>query len=210
MASELQLLDAAESLRVTNETEYLDAVELRQAIREGMAQVKASQDPICEAAHKAHKAATAERARLLAPWEEALRAIDRPILAYQQEQERARQALLEAERRRAAEEQAELEQQASKYEGAGDYTTAREVYLKAAARSDALHQVEKDLRAVPPAPVAFRKNYSARVVDAKLIPREFLCVDQAKLNAWARTVKEEFSVPGAELVVEQVVAGRSS
>lgn len=208
MGSELELLDTAKALRVTNDAEYSQAVGLREAIRDGIAQVKASQDPLCEAADKAHKAATMERARLLAPWEEALKAVDRPILGYQQEQERARQALLESERVRVAQEQAALAAKAVEEEAKGNYEQAREAYLDMAGKQDTLHMVEKDLRATPKAPVAFRTNYSARVVDAKLVPREFLVVDKAKLNAWARTVKDEFSVPGCELVIERKVAGR--
>ena len=210
MTGELVLLDTARALRVTNDAEYSQAVDLRQMIREGIAQVRASQDPLCDAAHKAHKAATQERARLLAPWDEALKLVDRPILGYQQEQERARQALLESERRRGAAEQAALAEKAVQEEEAGHYDTARETYLDMAAKGDALTMAEKDLRATPRAPVAFYANYRARVVDAKLIPREFLCVVEPMLNAWARAVKDDFAVPGAELVRERKVASRAS
>ena len=55
MTSELALLDTAKSLRIANDAEYSHAVDLRQMIRDGLAQVKASQDPICDAAHKAQE-----------------------------------------------------------------------------------------------------------------------------------------------------------
>ena len=208
MANDLALFDAVKALQITSDADYSRAVDLRETIRAGIAQVKASQDPLCAAAHKARQAATTERARLLAPWEEALKAVDRPILAYQQEQERAKQALLETERRRVAEEAARLEAQAGQMEETGDFEGARESYLAADAQQVALQQSERDLRAVPQAPVAFRTKYSARVVDAQLVPREYLVVDEPKLNAMARALKDDFCVPGVELVKERTVAGR--
>jgi hypothetical protein len=77
-----------------------------------------------------------------------------------------------------------------------------------AANQDSLAITEKDLRATPSAPVAFRTNYSMRVVNAALVPDKYKVVDEARLNALARTEKEQFDVPGCELLIERKVAGR--
>lgn len=53
-----------------------------------------------------------------------------------------------------------------------------------------------------------RKNYSAKVIDPKLIPQEYWVIDYAKLNGVAAALKESFNVPGAELQVEETLVAR--
>lgn len=47
------------------------------------------------------------------------------------------------------------------------------------------------------------KHYSARVVDESRVPRPFWRIDQAALDALARSQKDAFAVDGCELVIEE-------
>lgn len=53
-----------------------------------------------------------------------------------------------------------------------------------------------------PAGLQEREHWSAEVVDESQLPREFWIVDKQKLDAYARTQKEAFAVPGARAVRE--------
>jgi hypothetical protein len=58
------------------------------------------------------------------------------------------------------------------------------------------------LRPLPPPVVpkieglSVRTTWSARIVDASLIPPQYLLPDMVTLNGLARTLKEKFNVPG--------------
>lgn len=45
--------------------------------------------------------------------------------------------------------------------------------------------------------------WRAEVVDERLVPREFWLVDQARLNALARSQKDAFAVPGVRAISEE-------
>lgn len=53
---------------------------------------------------------------------------------------------------------------------------------------------------VPPAGTQLRTKYSVKIVDAELVPLIFRPVDEKLLAAHARTYKDQFDVPGCELV----------
>lgn len=68
-------------------------------------------------------------------------------------------------------------------------------------------EIQRAVEAVVPKPTGSRTlvYYSARIIDASKVPREFLCVDQKALDAHAREVKDAFAVPGVELVRDEKV-----
>jgi hypothetical protein len=208
METALAIIDQARALRVTNDTEYKAAVELREACRDGIRQVKASQDPLVAAAHAAHKKATEERARLVKQFQDPIDVIDPLLVRYDNEQKAAARALLEEEQRRAAAERAELEAEAAKHEAAGDDAAAMQAYIAAETVTDNSRIAERQLlRPTPTAPVAYQEYFSAEVVDEDALPDEYWMVNLEKLNAHARADKHQFRVPGAKLVVEKKVKG---
>ena len=56
--------------------------------------------------------------------------------------------------------------------------------------------------------VQTRKTWKARVVDAALVPREFLTVNQAALDAFAKAVKGATPVAGVEFYEDATLAIR--
>lgn len=167
----------------------------------------------------------AEQARREA--EEVFRAAQREAEA--QAAEARRQAALEAEAvARQAREQAEARRvQAAEKEDADDAATA--ALLRASADgieeravaqiADLLEVADAPPVVVPvPTPViaepvkakgiAVRKHYGMRVVDAALVPRQFLEVNEAALRALAASSQGTAEVPGVEFYVEDVIAAR--
>lgn len=156
-----------------------------------------SQDPICDATHKAWKAATSERTRLLQPMDN-MRTHLRQITAnytYQQEQERKRQQA-EAEAKAQAEAEAIRQQQIADAKKAKD--KAQVAALKAA-----------PLPVVVVAPVAEAPKvegirtvveYDFEIVDGAKVPREYLLIDNVKIRAVVRAMKKETNIPGVRVV----------
>lgn len=65
-----------------------------------------------------------------------------------------------------------------------------------------------------PEPVKLQGNFNrttwrAEVVDESLIPREYLMVDEMKLNLIAVALKETFNIPGAKAVSVSTSVQRS-
>ena len=60
---------------------------------------------------------------------------------------------------------------------------------------------------VTAAGTSFRKVWKFRIVNAALIPREYLIPDEKRLGLIARTDKEGASVPGVEFYADEIIAG---
>lgn len=88
----LSIVDQAKAVKVVDSQTYTAAGMLWKQIGDMIKEVKDTFDPICEAANKAHKAATAKRAQYLDPLTAAQRSVKSLMAAYDAEQERIRKA----------------------------------------------------------------------------------------------------------------------
>ena len=59
-----------------------------------------------------------------------------------------------------------------------------------------------------PANVSIIERWSWRVTDAALVPRDFLCVDVVKVNAFVGAMKGSTQIPGIEAYPDNTVARR--
>lgn len=108
----------ANALVIKDNETYVSACEFENIIKETIKKAKAFFDPLVDAAHKAHKLASDRRKTVLDPLEDAYKTRKRIRIAWEDEQERIRQAeqkRLEEEARKAEEERkakelAELEE----------------------------------------------------------------------------------------------------
>ncbi len=152
-------------------------------------------DPVVAAAHKAHKAATALRNSLDEPLEAAERSVKIKTGAYLTMLETARR---EEENRRMAEALAaakiKQEQEAMLFAALDEPAAAAEV-MAAPVIAEPIAPVAK---VEMPAKMQFVSTWSARVIDESKVPREFLVVDYAKLNALAKAMRDGFKVDGCE------------
>lgn len=129
----LSIVDQAKAVKVTDPETYTAAGSLWKSIGDMIKEVKDTFDPICDAAHKAHKQAVEKRAKYLDPLTAAQKSVKGLMSAYDAEQERLRreeQARLEAIAR--AEEEARRKAEAERIEAE---RKAEEERLMAAAQA---------------------------------------------------------------------------
>lgn len=88
----LSIVDQANAVKVTDPQTYTAAGIMWKSIGDMIKEVKDTFDPICEAAHKAHKAATEKRSKYLDHLTAAQKAVKSLMSAYDAEQERIRKA----------------------------------------------------------------------------------------------------------------------
>jgi len=88
----LTIVDQARAVVVKDSQTYTAAGMLWKQIGEMISEVKSTFDPICDAAHKAHKAATEKRSKFLDPLTNAQKSVKSLMSSYDAEQERIRKA----------------------------------------------------------------------------------------------------------------------
>jgi len=144
--------------------------------------------------------------------ERAENAVRRARLIFQQDQETKRleeeAKLRELARKEEEKKKKALEARALKAEEKGDVEKAEELREKKADIFVPAPIVESRVERTKG--IGMRKDWKARIIDPMLIPREFLCVDEKKLNQYARTMKDTAKVAGIEFYfVEIEIVGKS-
>lgn len=207
----LSIVDQAKAVKVTDAETYTAAGSLWKSIGDMIAEVKATFDPICDAAHKAHKAATEKRAKFLDPLTAAQKSVKRLMADYDAEQERIRQAeqrRLEEIARKAEEDcrlaEAIAAEEAAKAAGA----TKEEAAQEAAAIieepvSVAPVVVPKAVPKIQGGPV-FQTRWSFEIVNENLIPRQYLTPDMTKIGGVVRALKAQANIPGVRAYEKRV------
>ena len=187
---------------IRDAADYAACGELWKAGRAMMEAIDAGYDEIIKAAHLAHKAAVAKKKSFYDPVEAATRHVKGLMAAWDTEQERVRreeQLRLEATARRLAEDR--LIAEAAAAESAGNQAQADAILAEPVVVAPAF--VPKAVPKIEGGPV-YREIWKVRVVDAALIPREYLIVDEQKLGQMARALKGAMRVPGVEAYPEKV------
>ncbi|MFA5617534.1 MAG: hypothetical protein WDK95_11865 [Syntrophorhabdaceae bacterium] len=216
----LTIVEQARAVRVSDNETYIAAGDLWKAIGDMIREVRDAFDPICEAAHKAHKAATAKRAQYLNPLTEAQRSVKSLMAAYDDEQERIRR---EEERRlaeiaRKQEEERRLQEaiaaeQEAKRVGASHESIAQEVEAVLSAPEYVPPVVlPKTTPKIGGGPV-YRTVWSAECVDIRALCRavaggkaspECVTPNMPTLNKMAAALKDALNIPGVRAVSRRV------
>ncbi len=164
----LTIIDQAKAVAVRDADTYTAAGFLWKQIGEMIKEVKGTFDPICDAANKAHKAATEKRAQYLDPLTAAQKSVKALMSAYDAEQEKIRkaeeerlatiaraeeedrrqkeQALLEAEGKAEAD---RLLEEAEAAEKRGDNDAAESLTEAAIQTTDQTNQIIASIAAAP-------------------------------------------------------------
>ncbi|MCC6797688.1 MAG: hypothetical protein IT366_21425 [Candidatus Hydrogenedentes bacterium] len=195
-----------------------ETAELAGSIVKDAARVKAQIlqhiDPVVETAHKAHKAATTLRNKLL-DFEADVKGLNQRLGAYLAEQRR-----IADEARRAAEQKAREEAERlrrEQEEAALAKAAALEAEGRHVAATLALHEAEKPVPVVKPEPVmeapkvagiSLRDNWKWRVVNEAAVPREFLQINESMIGAIVRSQKDRANIPGIEIYNEPISVNR--
>jgi hypothetical protein len=207
----LSIVDQAKAVKVTDPETYTAAGSLWKSIGDMIKEVEDTFNPIVSAAHAAHKAAVEKRAKYLDPLTAARKSVKGLMSAYDAEQERIRkaeEARLAEIARKQAEEQALLDAIAAEEEAKRNGATKEEAKKEAdAIIAEPVYVPPVVLPKATPklqgGPV-YRTVWKARIVNERLIPREYLTVDMVKINGVVRSLKGATNIPGVMPYEERV------
>lgn len=194
---------SAASLTVTDDTSYVQAGEHVTGLRALSKEIEAFFKEPTEAAHKTWKALTSKRKGLIDPIEAQVSRLGKQMAAYAAEQARkAREAAEQAAREAQAREQAAALAEAAGLEAAGlgdDALAAMDALLAPMPLIAATPEV-----VVPKvAGISYRETWKHRIVDASLIPREYLMPNESSIATVIAATKGAVKIPGVEAVVER-------
>jgi hypothetical protein len=227
------LPEKATSIRIVDQATFAQAGEFLLGVKALRREIDETFDPLVRKAHEAHKAAVAAKKKVEGPVAEAETIVKRGMGAYQQEQDRIRREAEEGARRERErlerEARAREEEERKRLEAEAEDRRLAEA-LEAEQRGD-VTRATQILEAppapvfVPPAPaafvpppapepakvegVSFMERWEFEVVDPRLVPREYLAVDEKKIGGVVRSLKGEAKIPGVRIWSTKTVAARA-
>lgn len=190
------------------------AKDLLRAIDELKARVDESFDPQIAQAHKLHKSLLAEKKKFADPLDISKALISRKAADYIAEQERIRN---EAEREHLEAEAKAREIADRAVSKAGKLEAIGKEEAATATVNGAYEKVQEIMEAAPEIPdeidtkgLTVREDWKFSIVDAALIPREYLVPDEKKIGRIVRAMKDQTNIPGVRVYAESGVATRTS
>jgi hypothetical protein len=202
--------ERAAALKVTDAESYTAGGELLKAIKALRNRIADTFDTHIKRAHEAHKALVKEKADAEAPLTQAEGTIKRALIAYTEAEERKRR---EEERRLA--EEARKAEEARRLEEAA----ALEAMAVETGDTEMMATAQEIVSAPVPAPVvvlpkttpkvaglSYREVWRFRVVNAALVPRQYLTVNEQAIGGVVRAMKGATVIPGVEVYSEKVAS----
>lgn len=199
----------AQQVTVTDAASYQVAGDTLTGLTALTKEIETFFEPLCKQAFELHKSLTTRRKTYLAPVEQACARLRRAMTDWKTEQDRqqrerereAAEAVRQAEQARLLREAALLEQQ-------GEAALAEAVVEQAIAAPVPVVAVASTTPTVEG--VSYMTVYKWRLLNVDLVPRSFLVLDEAKVTAYGKAMKDAAKVPGLQFYAEQVpvVRGR--
>ena len=206
-----ELVVKSQNLVITNQGQYEDAASFLQILKGMQKKVENSFNSIIEKAHQAHKEAIAKRDEHLDPLKKAEKTVKNLMVNYTEEQERkAREEQLRLQKiadAEAARQKKILEEKIARAEASGKTEKAEELQAQKETITPIVAPVIAPQIETPKG-VSYREQWSAEIIDEKLIPREYLIVNLQALNKIAAATKGTISVPGVRFVSTKILASR--
>ncbi|MDD5571929.1 MAG: hypothetical protein PHD97_12335 [Bacteroidales bacterium] len=186
------LVSQAKAITIVNADTYLSAIDFLKTLK-GM-QKKAAEtfDPIIKKAHGTWKEACNQKNMVVEPLEQAERLIKGKAIEYDAEQKRIAaeaQAKIDAQKRK---EQEELLAKAKKAEEKGQIEKAENLMQQA--QNIPAPVIEKEIPKV--SGISVSDIWDFEVADLKLVPREYLILDEKMVRGIAKSKKGKFVIPG--------------
>lgn len=229
------MLTNAEVVKITNQPQYDSAGELLKAVKGKMKWLESERKKITTPLDTAKKAVQALFGKPKETLQQAESILKQGRLTYEQEQEVIRLALEEKLRkqaeveenrkRKALEEQAQRqEEKAAELRRQAEEANAKErAILEEKARladEKAEARREKKEEVYVPAPVVAstvqktkgictKDNWECKVEDEKVVPREWLIVNEKALTAFAKSTKGTVKIPGVRFYNKSIVSSGS-
>ena len=206
----IELVEVARQLVIETQDQYIQAVEFGKVIKNAMNEAKSFIDPIVEKAHQAHKEATAQRNRLEKPFKEAMDIIKIVGGKYQEKREKElREQQKELERKAREKEEADrakLLEQAEIATIDGDLEQAQKITEKAQTLEAIIPIIPEHLIKTKVEGTSVRKTWKFEIVDASLIPSEYLMPDEKKIGAVVKALAENCKIAGVRIYSETKAA----
>ena len=200
-ADNRELALRAKGYSISNDAQYAEAAEIGKEIKRRAKMVTDLFKPIKEAANKAHKAACEREKELLAPLNEAEKALKASMGAYVAEQERKRREAEEAARREAESAAQRMLEQAIQLDSEGDSKAAAE------ALENADVMASTPIAAAPAVAVkgvTSKKTWDVIIENPALVPVEVAGVvirpvDEMAIKKLAIASKGALKIPGVRV-----------
>lgn len=202
-------VQSTQALTVVDAATYTEAGERLKFLRGAARKVEDWFKPLVDAAHKAHRELTTRRGETLRPVEAECTRLTVEMSRWKGEQDRlareraAQQAREEQELARsvALEEAVTLEAQGMPEEAAAVVEQAIAAPAPVIPIAQAAPKVDG---------ISHRETWKFDIVDASLIPREYLSIDEKKLGAVVRALKGSTRIAGIRVYPEQTTVVRAS
>ena len=188
------IMEAFKDITIANDTAAVDAGFFLQKVKETEKVIEAKLNPPIATAHKAHQALTSEKKFFMDRLKMVKDTINKKLSAWHTEGQRVQ----EEETRR-------LTELARKQ--------TEDAIIEKALKTGDESLLERSVESVhmeAPAPVkidkvAFVKAWKIEVIDADLVPREFLMPDEKKILAYVKMQDGKFPIPGVKISADQNV-----
>lgn len=205
------LIEQHQALLVKIETpeQFEMAVECVRGLKQLEKVIREDSDPDIQQAHTLHKSLITKRDKLIDPIVAFYKKLTGNATEFTREQERLRLAEEQRQReenQRIADEQARQQREKEQIDAAvtaeteGDTELAEQI-IQAPQVVEAPYVAPPVVRSTVPSIKGVskvRKNWKCRVLDESKVPREFLMVDQKKLDKYAEAMEAKGDVAGCE------------
>lgn len=188
------IVTEARELKIQNEEQYKEAGELLKKIKAFEKEVERQLEPIVKKAYHAYKATLNLKKEQLEPLKKAEKLIKNKMTEYYAEQERKR---LEEERRKREELlRQEEERRLKEAEETGDDSVLDKPIILPKIKSD---------KALKQEGISFQEVWKFRIVDKSKVPEEYKIIDEKKIGAVVRAMKQNTNIPGIEVYPEKIM-----
>ncbi len=201
----LSIPQQAKQITIKTMDDYVKACEIILSIKSIRKKITDTFRPIKQKMDAAKQEVLDQERAADAPLKEAEAWLSPQIIAWNAEQERQRKAEEDRLREIARKEEEERRlQDAIMAEKTGDKEMAEEIISAPIQAAPVVVQ-----KAVPKVQgMSIRENWKFRITNEKMIPREYLKVDEIKIGQVVRALKGQTNIPGVEAYNEGSVSGR--
>ena len=202
-----QIVEQSKAFDIQHQVSYERAGKYLLDIKCFIKKIKITFDPIVKKAHEAHKEATKQRNFHLDPVVKAETILKDKLKTYERQKEKEAE---EARKKAEEERQKKIEEETKRRQVEAEKKAKKEAEVMGIDEKDVkVDKIEEvtpeDVEVEQPLPtidrvkgLGIRKTWKWKAVDYAKIPREYLILDEIRINKEVRTLKENTNIPGIE------------
>jgi len=196
-----KFLVLAQGMPIESDEDFQHADKLVTQGKDYIKGVKELLDPHVKRAHEAHRELSGDRNALVQPFEKATKLLGDKMAKYNYERELEKQKERnDAIEKAKAEQDVACEAQAKELEDAGEKEAAQAVLeMKETAVSVQVDKSSDHLMSN----TKFKTDWISSVIDPESVPRQYLMIDEAKIQRVARAMKGNIKIAGVSIEEKQ-------